>query len=436
MEQRNKPLGLYTDLYQLRMVESYIQQGMNAPATFSLFIRPTPERPWFVAYGIQRAIEVLDSFTYHAEAVGYLRSLGFDMRMTNWLSAFRPQGELCAVPDGTIVLADEPILELTAPLPVAQLYETSIINVIQLGTLVATKAARVSLAAQGRPCVDFGFRRAQGLETGVQAALAANVGGGMATSNVEAGRRFGIPCVGTMSHSYVQAFTEEVDAFRAFARDHPDRSVLLVDTYDTLEGVRKAIVVADEMKDRGERLRGVRLDSGDLATLSREARQILDEAGHTNVEIFASGGLDELRIAELVAAGAPIDAFGVGTDLVTSSDRPAVDIVYKLVDYDGRPVRKTSVGKRTLPGRKQIFRSGGPESDVLGLRDEALVGTPLLQDAWIDGHCIGGSDIAAARVRVEEGLSRLPEDWRLLEPWGENPGPRMSAALESLGSDG
>ncbi len=419
--------GLFTDLYELRMVESYVRRDMTAPATFSLYIRPTPERPWFVALGVHRVLELLDRFRYGPEELEYLRGVGIGEQTLDWLRSYAFTGVVWAVPDGTVVLANEPIVEVTAPLPVAQLVETAVINLVQLPTLVATKAARVALAAGGRPVVDFGFRRAHGLETGVEAAFAAYVGGGLSTSNVEAGKRYGLPVVGTMAHSFVQAFATELDAFRAYAEDHPDGTILLVDTYDTVDGVRNAVVVADELSQRGSQLRGIRLDSGDLGELSRIARRMLDDAGHTAVQIFASGGLDEFRIAELADGGAPIDAYGVGTDLVVSTDRPAVDIVYKLVEYDGRPVAKFSPGKETFPGAKQVFRSGSPENDVLGLRTESLPGTPLLSQVW---H--GGLDVAEARDRASADVAELPSAWTRPSYRSPTPIPGVSDGLEQL----
>ncbi len=401
--------GLYTDLYEVRMVESYLRHGMTAPATFSLYIRPTPERPWFVALGVHRVLELLGTFRYGPDEIAYLRSVGVGEQALEWFASFDPSGEIWAVEDGTVVLADEPILEMTAPLPVAQVLETSIINVVQLPTLVATKAARIALAAGGRPVVDFGFRRAHGLETGVEAAFAANVGGGFATSNLEAGRRYGLPVVGTMAHSFVQSHVSELDAFRTFAEDHPDDTVLLVDTYDVIDGVRNAITIAGEMRSRGAGLRAIRIDSGDLRRLCVAARRMLDDAGLSDVQIFASGGLDETKIAELVDAGVPVDAFGVGTDLVVSMDRPAVDIAYKLVEYDGRRVAKLSAGKATYPGAKQVFRRQAPSADVLALRNESHPGEPLLGPAWRDGVALRTFDLEAVRERAAAGLHRLPE---------------------------
>jgi nicotinate phosphoribosyltransferase len=398
-------LGLFTDLYEVRMVESYLRRDMTGPATFSLYIRPAAERPWFVAFGVHRVLEFLRTFRYGPQEIEYLRGVGIDEHALEWLTTFEPSGEIWAVADGELVLADEPILEMTASLPVAQLLETAVINLVQYPTLVATKAARIALAAEGRPVVDFGFRRAHGLATGVDAAAAAYVGGGLSTSNLEAGRRFGIPVVGTMAHSYVQAHPTELDAFRAFAEDHPGNATLLVDTYDTIEGTRNAITVAHEMKARGAALRAVRLDSGDLAELSKRVRAMLDEAGLGDVQIFASGGLDEGDIAALVSSGSPIDAFGVGTQLVVSAGRPSLDIAYKLVEYDGRATAKLSTDKASRPGAKQVFRSGSPDADVIALRSEELEGRPLLSAVWRDGETLRTFDLEEARRRAADGVS-------------------------------
>jgi nicotinate phosphoribosyltransferase len=303
---------------------------------------------------------------------------------------------------------------------------------VQYPTLVATKAARVALAAGGRPVVDFGFRRAHGLETGVEAALAAHVGGGLSTSNVEAGRRFGIPVVGTMAHSFVQAFGTELEAFRAFAADHPENATLLVDTYDTIAGVRNAIVVAKQMAERDEKLRAIRLDSGDLGDLATQARAMLDEAGLPDVGIFVSGGLDEYDIAGLLERGAPIDAFGVGTDLVTSSDRPALDIAYKLVDYAGRAVAKRSTDKASLPGAKQVFRADDPANDVLALRNERLDGEPLLAPVWRDRTASYVFDRERAREASAAHVSALPESSKQPVRDSDPLKPSLSDALKEL----
>ena len=425
-------LGLCTDLYELRMVASYLQQGMTAPATFSLFIRPNAARPWYVALGIERVLELLPAFTFGPEELHELERLGIDSEVREALAAWRVDtGELWAVPDGTVVLAQEPLLEMTAPLPIAQLLETAVMNLVQYPTLVATKAARCELVADGRKLADFGFRRAHGLETGVEAALAAYVGGGFATSNVEAGRRFGIPTTGTMAHSYVQAHTDEREAFRRFATDHPEHSILLVDTYDTVRGVRRAIEVCQEL---GIEPKGVRLDSGDMGALSVEARRLLDDAGYVDATIFASGGMDEEEIHRLVTDGAPIDGFGVGTALTVSQDHPGLDIVYKLVEYDGRPVAKFSGVKSIFPGRKQVFRGEqGPADDVLSRREATEEGRPLLEPVWRDGDRLREDDeVATVRDRVRVGLDTLPDAWRRPPYVDDAPLPTLGRSLDAL----
>jgi nicotinate phosphoribosyltransferase len=429
----DQPLGLYTDLYELRMAQTCLHEGLTDEATFSLYIRPDRRRPWFLAGGVEHALEVIAGFTYGAEELAYLRELGFAEDLLEWLAVLDPVGEVWAVPDGTVVLADEPLLEVTAPLPQAMLWETALMNVVQLTTVLATKAARCRLAAGDRLLADFGFRRAQGLETGVEAARAAYLGGFDSTSNVEAGRRHGIPLTGTMAHSFVQAHDQESAAFAAFAMDHPDHSILLVDTYDTAEGVRRAIEVGRRLRERGAELRGVRLDSGDLGEHARRTRAALDEAGFTAARIIASGGIDEFEIADLAGAGAPIDGFGVGTSLTVSKDRPALDIAYKLVAYDGRPRAKYSEGKVLLPGPKQVHRDGAPDRDVLATRDEPpTAGQPLLEPVWRDGAPLRNFELQEARDRAAEQLAALPETWRRLEPVEDPPRPRVSDRLEAL----
>ena len=287
------------------------------------------------------------------------------------------------MPEGRIVHAGEPIIEVTASLPAAQLVETLLLNQVTLHTTLATKAARYRLAAPGKDLVDFAFRRTHGVEAAMAAARGSAIVGFAATSNVEAARRYGLTVAGTMAHSFIEAFPSESEAFRAFAEDHPDRTTFLVDTYDTLNGVKNAIDVVKEMQLTGRI--GVRLDSGDVDALSRGARALLDEAGLTQARIFASGGLDELEVDALVTNGAPVDAFGIGTQMGVSADAPFVDSVYKLTDLDGHPVLKLSAGKETAPGRKQVWR--GPDGDVLGLRDEPgpVDAEPLLEPVMRDG---------------------------------------------------
>src|SRR3990170_9130694 len=339
------PSALLTDLYELNMAASYLRRDMDQEATFSLFVRRLPpSRGFLVAAGLEPCLAFLEDFRFEEEELEHLGShLGFADDTLESFRALRFEGDVWAVPEGRIVLPNEPLLEITAPIAVAQLVETYLLNVITFQTTIASKAARCRIAAAGRDLVDFSFRRTQGVDAAMAVARATAMVGFSATSNVEAGRRFGLPVAGTMAHSYIESFPTEKDAFVAFATDFPTRTTFLVDTYDTLNGVRTAIEVIREL-GLADHL-GIRLDSGDLGQLARQSRRVLDEAGMEHVRIFASGGLDEMDVDRLARAGAPIDAFGVGTRVGVSADAPFVDSVYKLVEYDGRPGLKLSAGK-------------------------------------------------------------------------------------------
>lgn len=369
-------LALFTDLYELTMGASYFENRMFAPATFSLYIREyPPNRAYFVAGGIQEVIKYLYHLRFTDDDLRYLASLKlFKSDFLDFLREFRFTGEVRAIPEGRIFFVNEPIMEVTAPIIQAQLFETFILNAVGFETLLATKAARCFYAARGRVCIDFSFRRTQGFDAGMKVARACYIAGFAATSNVLAGKSFGMAVTGTMAHSYIESFPGELEAFRAFAASFPENTTLLIDTYDTIAGAYKAVQVAKELEARGHRLRAVRLDSGNLETLAKEVRRILDEAGLNYVRIFASGAMDEYRIDELLRAGAPIDGFGVGTKLGVSADAPWVDIVYKLVKYDGRPVLKLSPGKQTLADEKQVYRlrdaAGKFVKDIIALRAE------------------------------------------------------------------
>lgn len=413
--------ALFTDLYELTMLQAYHAEGLRETAVFSLSVRRLPPRRNFLlACGLEQVLDYLEGLRFEAEDLAWLRSLGrFSDGFLDWLRDFRFTGAVHALPEGTLVFGGEPILEVTAPLPEAQVIETFVINQMQLQTLLASKAARAVAAAAGRPVVDFGARRMHGLDAAVMAARAFHIAGVAATSNVLAGRRFGLPLSGTMAHSYVQAHDSETEAFRAFARLYPD-GVLLVDSYDTLEGVRRVIALARELGE-AFRIRAVRLDSGDLGALARAARALLDAAGLQRVEIFASGGLDETRIAALLAAGAPIDGFGVGTAMGVSEDAPGLDIAYKLCDYAGRGRLKLSPGKPILPGRKQVFRrerDGEAEGDTIARAGERLPGRPLLRPVMRDGRRLaeGRESLEAMRARARAGIAALPARLRALEP--------------------
>jgi nicotinate phosphoribosyltransferase len=413
--------ALLTDLYELTMLQAYWSEGLLGPAVFSLFVRRLPaERNYLLACGLADALDYLERLRFPSEALDFLRGRpGFSPGFVDWLAGLRFTGDVWAVPEGTPVFADEPLLEIVAPLAEAQLPETFVMNQVHLQTLLASKAARVVAAAEGRPVVDFGLRRMHGTDAGLKGARAFHVAGVAATSNVLAGQVYGIPISGTMAHSYVQAHEAELASFEAFARLYPE-TVLLVDTYDTLEGVRRVAAVARELGD-AFRVTAVRLDSGDLAELARGARRILDDAGLSRVGIFASGSLDEHEVAGLLRAGAPIDGFGVGTRMGVSSDAPSLDMAYKLVEYAGRGRLKLSTGKRVRPGRKQVFRveeDGVAVRDVLASADEVLPGRALLVPVMQGGRRLpaGDTDLAAARERAARELARLPARIRALEP--------------------
>jgi nicotinate phosphoribosyltransferase len=434
--------GLQTDLYEVRMAASYLRRGMVGPATFSLFARRLPRRRGFlVAAGLSDALDFLERFGFDDGELGYLRdAVGLDATAVAALRWVRFTGDVWAVPEGRVVFADEPLLEVTAPLAQAQLVETVLLNLLTFQTTVASKAARCRLAAGGAELVDFAFRRTHGLDAAMSVARASAIAGFAATSNVAAARRYGLRPAGTMAHSYVEAFGDERAAFRAFATDFPDRPVFLVDTYDTVAGVHNAVAVTAELHPAGPV--GIRLDSGDLAALAKQGRAILDAAGLTDARVIASGGLDEDSIAALVARGAPIDAYGVGTRMGVSGDAPSLDSAYKLVAYADRPVLKLSPGKATLPGAKQVYRApSAAEGDVIALRDEpAPAGRePLLVPVMRAGRRLEPADpageVLAARRRFYTDLARLPAPARRLddpEPLVARPSPRLAELRDRL----
>ena len=414
------------------MAASYLRRGMTEPATFSLFVRTLSHRRGFlVAAGLEACLEALETFGFGEDDLAYLRTIGFEERDLDAFRALRFDGDVWAVPEGRVVFADEPMLEVTASLPVAQLVETLLLNQMTLHTTVASKAARYRIAAPDAGLVDFAFRRTHGREAAMAVARASAIVGFAATSNVEAARRYGLRAAGTMAHSFVEAFPTEGDAFRAFAQDHPDRTTFLVDTYETLNGVRAAIDVIRELGlTQGI---GVRLDSGDLDHLSRESRKLLDDAGLADALIFASGGLDELEVGTLVRDGAPVDAFGIGTQMGVSADAPYIDSVYKLVEARGRPVLKLSTGKETVPGAKQVWR--GPDGDILTLRDEPPPDgsfAPMLEPVMRGGVRVASPpSLDEMRLRFGTDLAALPaEARRLVDP--EPVQVRHSDALEAL----
>jgi nicotinate phosphoribosyltransferase len=424
--------SLLIDRYELAMAASYHRRGMNDPAVFELFVRTLPPgRQWMLAAGLGPALTMVAEMRFGDEELAYLETLGFDQRFLEHLAGFRFSGDVDAIPEGTIVFAGEPLVRVTAPRIEGQLLETLLLNQLNFQTALATKAARIVLSiGAGEPdpdgrLIDFSPRRDHGVDAAMKAARSAALAGAGGTSNVAAAMRYGLNPVGTMAHSYVMSFVHEQEAFRAFMEDVPGNAVMLVDTYDTLEGVRRAIAAA---RESGAVLSGVRIDSGDLLSTSRAARALLDEAGLMEAVIVASGDLDEVRIARLVAAGAPIDRWGVGTDLGTSRDSPAVGGVYKLVadslGGDGwRGTSKLSPDKATLPGAKQVWRryeAGQMAGDVIGADDEPQDGEPLLVPAMRAGARVNRESLDQMRDRARAQLSSLPEPLRT--PDSERPG--------------
>ncbi len=434
-------LALLTDLYQLTMAASYFDQGMNEEATFSLFIRKyPPQRGYFVAAGLQEALHYLESLRFGGDDLAYLHSTGlFKSDFLDYLKGVRFTGQVHALPEGSLFFKDEPVLEVSAPIIEAQFVETFVLNAVSLLTLIATKASRSIHAAGARPLIDFSLRRTQGTDAGLKVARASYLAGFLGTSNVLAGKLYGIPIFGTMAHSYITSFPHEIEAFRAFSRVFPKITTLLIDTYDNLCGARHAIQVAQEMAARGEKVQFVRLDSGDIAAIAKDVRRVLDEAGLDQVRILASGGFDEFKIAEVLEAGGPVDSFAVGTKMGVSADAPYFDIAYKLVRYAGRPLMKLSTGKVTLVDKKQIWRTfdgqGRMVRDTIALRDETLPGqTPLLKEVMRDGKIVGTMPpLKESREFFRDQFARLPETYKaLIDP------PRypvdLSPALQDLQS--
>ena len=416
--------GLFADLYELTMLSAYAARRMSEAAVFSLFVRALPEsRNFLVACGLDDLLREIENFRFGLDDIAYLRSLGlFPESLFDDLRSFRFTGDVFAVVEGTPIFPNEPILEIVAPIGQAQVLETLVLNQISLQTILASKAARIVAAASGRPVVDFGARRAQGIDAALKGARAFAIAGVSGTSLLAAGARYQIPVTGTMAHSFVQTFDSELDAFAAFAKLYP-RTVLLVDTYDTLQGVRNTIELARRIGDDC-RLTGIRLDSGDLDALSRAARAMLDEAGLRQLKIVASGGLTEARIAALVQAGAPIDVFGVGTDMSVSADAPCLDIAYKLTEFAGSGRMKLSTRKETMPGRKQIFRQyaeGVAVRDIIARSEETCDGAPLLEPAMRGGERLIAQrpDVSALRVRTAAMIASMPPKLRSLAKPGQ-----------------
>ena len=415
---------LLTDLYQLNMMAAYLEHGLTGTAVFELFVRKLPSRRSFLmAAGLEQALQFLETVSFTPRDLDEIRGLGqFSESFLAYLRSFRFSGDVDAMREGTVFFPDEPILRVTAPLPEAQFVETRLVNLLHFQTVVASKAARMVLAAPGKPLIDYGFRRAHGDEAGLLAARASYIAGFSGTATVAAGIEFGIPVYGTMAHSFIQAHDNETRAFEHFAHSHPRGLVLLIDTYDTERAAGLVVALAPRLAAQGITIAGVRIDSGDLGEHARRVRRILDDGGLPAVKIVASGGLDEDALLALSRAGAPIDSYGVGTSLTTASDAPALDCAYKLQEYAGTARRKRSEGKATWPGRKQVWRrydeGGRLGRDLVSLAKDRQEGEALLCPAMRGGQCLSDNpDLAAARNHAKDQLARLPEPLARLEPY-------------------
>ncbi|MBZ0095658.1 MAG: nicotinate phosphoribosyltransferase [Sulfuricella sp.] len=427
---------LLTDLYQFTMLQAYFDEGMDETAVFEFFVRDLPQRNFLMAAGLEQVLQFLENLHFTPEELNWLADCGrFNTDFIDFLKTLRFTGEVHAMPEGTLFFPHQPILRITAPITQAQLVESRIINLLHFQTLIASKAARSVLVAPGKLLVDFGLRRAHGAEAGMLAARAGYLAGYSGTATVLAGAQFGIPLYGTMAHSYIQAHADETDAFERFAHSHPTNTVLLIDTYDTEAAAEKVVKLAPRLQPI--RIKAVRLDSGDLSEHAHKVRRILDRGGLGEVGIFCSGNLDEHEIARLLAQGAPIDGFGVGTRLDTSADAPYLDCAYKLVEYAGQPRRKRSEGKATWPGRKQVYRihaaDGSLDRDILTLENDVQAGTPLIQPFMLSGKRLAAPEpLEESRRRAAAELARLPERLKQLDATQTPYAVEIAPALRQL----
>jgi nicotinate phosphoribosyltransferase len=414
---------LTTDLYELNMVQAYLDRAENNEAVFEFFVRKLPPRRGFLlAAGLEDALGYLETIKFSQAEIAWLKSTGrFRDNLIDYLKGFRFTGDVHAIPEGTVCFPPEPLLRITAPLPQAQLVESRLINILHFQTLIASKAARMVLAAPGKALSDFGLRTAHGAEAGLYSARASYIAGFAGAANVLAGARYGIPVVGTMAHSYVQVHDNEQQAFEDFARARPEGVVLLIDTYDTEAGARKVIELYPKLKKDGIAIRGVRIDSGDLIAMSRKVRRIFDEGGLKDVIILVSGGVNEDVLQVMMKEKAPIDGFGIGVSLDVSTDAPALDCAYKLQEYAGKPRRKLSEGKATWPGRKQVWRAydidGCIRGDILSVETDKHPGETLIEPVMRGGKRLGPAPtLAQIRERAKRDLARLPHPLAKLEP--------------------
>jgi nicotinate phosphoribosyltransferase len=429
---------LITDLYQLTMLQAYLEKDMTDTAVFEFFVRKLPPgRNFLLAAGLEHVLQFLSEMSFSPEEIEYVAGTGrFSDKVVKYMERFRFEGEVHALPEGTVFFPNEPVLRVTAPLPAAQLVETRIISILHINTLIASKAARSRLAANEKTLlVDFGLRRAHGAEAGIAAARSSYIAGFAGSSTVIAEPLYGIPVYGTMAHSFVEAHVGEKQAYLDFARANPGNVTLLIDTYDTLRAAEKTVDVARQLGKEGIKVRAVRLDSGDILDLSIKVREILNAGGFPEIGIFVSGDMDEYSIRDLLQRGAPIDGFGVGTKMDTSADAPYLECAYKLMEYAGIPRFKKSKGKATLPGRKQVFRKyedGIMSGDVIGLEDEGLEGQPILKKYMSAGNLSGPTPSLKDIARyASEQMRALPGHLRVLESGADYP-VELSSGLEKL----
>lgn len=435
-------MSLFTDFYEITMCASYFDNKKFELATFDLFIRNMPKnRSYFLFAGLEQVLRFLEQIRFTDEQIVYLKKQGFKNNFLEYLENFNFSGDVWALPEGSIAFQNEPLIRITAPIIEAQIIETFLLNTINLQTMIATKASRIVRAAKSKPVIEFGLRREHGIDAGIKVARSSFIAGCQGTSNVLAGKHYNIPVFGTMAHSFIMSYKNEIDAFRAFTKTFPNKTTLLIDTYDEIDGINNAIIVAKELEKSGNKLGGIRLDSGDLIKSSKKIRKLLDNIGLEYVKIFASGDLDEFRIDELLKNSAKIDAFGVGTKLGTSADRPYVDVVYKLceiMDEKGilSPIMKLSENKSTLPGRKQVYRykdeNGFFAYDLIALEEETLNGEPLLVKTMEKGKLIYDlPSIEAIRDRVKKTLQKIPNKYLVSLKAPKYP-VRLSQPLKNL----
>ena len=430
---------LLTDLYQLSMLHAYYQHGLKDIAVFEFFVRKLPDnRNFLIAAGLPQVLEYLESLHFSDDDLAWLNNRGYEKGFVDFLAKLRFTGDMHAMPEGTVFFANEPIIRITAPLPVAQIVETRIINILQFQTMIASKAIRSKLMAPEKLLVDFGLRRAHGAEAGMMAARANYIAGFSGTSNVLANVEFGIPIYGTMAHSFVEAHESEMAAFRNFATTEPDNVVLLIDTYDVAKAIDKTIQLAAELQAKGIQIKGVRLDSGNISEDAFMVRKKLEHAGLNNILIFSSGNLDEYQLASILDQQAPIDGFGIGTLLDTSADAPYLECAYKLQEYAGIPKRKHSLGKATLPGKKQVYRAIVDDKfahDVITTSEDNCSGQPLVEQVMSQGARVKAPEsLDEIRQRVQQQLAYLPHDIKMLAKGDDYP-VIISDALRSVADE-